>query len=121
MLASARAKAMTAVGILMKFPAFSRVPRAATMAGRTEGEKSAMLTDLPHGARIQRRTRCVPSPSLRLDAGLADDRAPFVEFSLQIGRVRRRRMLLGRRNLQTHVGDPLGDRGVRHRGPERGD
>src|SRR4029078_13282189 len=48
--------------------------------------------------------------SLDLDAGFADNRAPFVHLGFQVRSERLRGLLLGRGNLQALGGDALADR-----------
>src|SRR5262245_24977288 len=51
--------------------------------------------------------------SFRLDAGLLDDRPPFLDLSLLEGSQSLRRLLLARHNLVTKVHEPLAGRWIR--------
>src|SRR5690349_12690673 len=57
--------------------------------------------------------------SLRLDAGLADDRTPFVHLGFQIGREAFRSLPLGRRHFHALIRDPLTHRRIGHGDGER--
>ena len=55
--------------------------------------------------------------SLRFDAGLLDDRPPFVDFGFVPGGKRLRRQLIARRHLKTEIVEPLLHRRIGHRSP----